>query len=258
MTESAREIRRNILMISQKGGDGNLQSCFSSVDIINYVFREFNVGATRVHESKNFFVLSKGQSNLTLLTVLAYYGYINIEELDTFCQFGSKYSMQSDRTKVSNIIFSAGSLGHGICQAVGLAYGLKLKKSKQKLICLVGDGELNEGTVWEALLFASSECLNNFIVVVDDNKSITEMIDLKDIKSKFSSFGFDVYKCDGNNEVSISSCFKKITYDKPSVIIANTRRGYGSETLENDKSWFHRAPTQYELDFLLKEVESHA
>lgn len=258
MTDSAREIRKEILRISACGRDGNLQSCFSSVDIIDYLFKKCNVGMQRINESCNLFVLSKGQSNLALLTTLGYYGFLNSDELYSFCRFDAKYSMQSDRTKVPEIIFSAGSLGHGICQAVGLAYGLKLNNKKQTVFCLVGDGELNEGTVWEALLFAASENLNNFVLLIDDNDSISEMINIKDLNTKIQAFNFDVFECNGNDFSCIDQCFNQLTYNRPSAIVAKTKRGFGSYTLENNRAWFHKFPSSEELSVLLKEIDQYA
>ncbi|MDY4609127.1 MAG: 1-deoxy-D-xylulose-5-phosphate synthase N-terminal domain-containing protein [Sphaerochaetaceae bacterium] len=255
MTESAKRMRKRILEVSSMGHDGNLQSCFSAVEILRVLYDCFFVGASVVGEEKNFFVLSKGQANLALLVLLAEQGYFPDVELDTFGRFGSKFSMQSDRLKVPGITVSAGSLGHGICQAVGLAWGLRLQGATQHVYCLVGDGELNEGTVWESLIFAASEKLTNFTLVVDDNASIGSMIGLDDFKKKFEAFGCRAYSVDGHDESALTYCLSVAVYDKPVVIIAKTVRGYGCPTLMGDKSWFHRAPSVDELEILKHEVD---
>lgn len=255
MTKTAKRIRKRILEISSMGHDGNLQSCFSATDILNVLYGSFHVGATTVGTNDNFFVLSKGQANLALLVILADHGYLSDAELNTFGQFGSRFSMQSDRLKVPGITVSAGSLGHGICQAIGLAWGLRLQGSPQHVYCLVGDGELNEGTVWEAMIFASSEKLTNFTLIVDDNASIGDLIRLDNLESKFESFGFRPYSVDGHDESALTCCFSSAVHDRPVAIIAKTVRGYGCPTLMSDKSWFHRAPSVDELETLKHEVE---
>lgn len=256
MEKISRDIRKKLLEISSIGKDGNLQSCFSSVEILWTLYDKIlNFNKDNIGFSHDRFVLSKGQSNLALMTVLAFKGFIWLDELTSFNQIDSRIAMQADRTKFGGLIEnSAGSLGHGFPMAVGMAWASKIKKDDERVFVLAGDGEMNEGTMWEAMLFASSEKLNNLTLIVDDNESIRRMIDFGDFIQKFKSFGFDVEVVDGHSISELETALS-IIIDRPRVIIAKTHRGFGSNTLMNDRSWFHRYPKDDELEVLLKEVD---
>lgn len=258
MTEKARLIRKTLLNISNKGGDGNLQSCFSSVEILSVLFSKVLnfTPSNKKNVNRDEFFLSKGQSSLALLVVMAFNGFLNIRELESFCKLDSRISMQIDCTKFDFIENSAGSLGHGFPMSVGAAWAKKIMNAQGRVFCLAGDGEMNEGTMWEAAMFAASEKLNNLVLIIDDNKSIGKMINIESLEQKLCSFGFFVKKVDGHNE---NELYKAFTYksDIPSAIIAETKRGYGSMTLESQRSWFHRSPDNNELLRLLKEVEEY-
>lgn len=258
MNDILREMRNTMLQISALGHDGNLQSCFSSLEILwtlyNCVLPTTKEGLADVN--RNRFVLSKGQSNLALMTVLAKKGCLQKEELESFCKFESRISMQADRTKFDAIIeTSAGSLGHGFPIAAGMAWGKKIQGTAGRVYCLAGDGEMNEGTMWEAALFAASEKLNNLVLIVDDNHSINRMLDIGDLKAKLEQFGFETVKVDGHDIVALEEAFRRVT-DKPYAILAQTKRGWGCKTLMEDRSWFHRYPKGEELEMLCKEVEA--
>lgn len=257
MEKIMKEMRKTMLMVSAKGKDGNLQSCFSSLEILWSIYDRFipSFGSSEWTEDRNRFILSKGQSNLAYMVVLAKKGFINKAELDSFCRFNSRISMQADRTKFDSFVeTSAGSLGHGFPIAVGMAWAKKIKGNQGRVFCLAGDGEMNEGTMWEAALFASSEKLNNLTLVVDYNHSINRMINMGDIGNKLSSFGFEVVHANGHDLESLNIALSMQT-DKPVAVIAETTRGWGCKTMMEDRSWFHRYPRESELDLLLKEVD---
>ena len=256
MDKICRNIRKTMLEISHIGKDGNLQSCFSSVEILWTLYNDLlDVDKRNFNSAHDRFVLSKGQSNLALMTVLTYKGFISFNELKTFCKFDSRIAMQADRTKFDGLIEnSAGSLGHGLPIAVGIAWAAKIKNSGERVFVLVGDGELNEGTMWEAMIFASSEKLDNLTVIVDDNSSIRRLIDIGDINAKLTAFGFEVVIVDGHETDELKRAFVTSS-DKPKVVVAKTVRGYGSKTLMTDRSWFHRYPDENELKNLQKEVD---
>ena len=257
MEKELKEMRKTMLKTSAIGKDGNLQSCFSSLEIIWTLYTYFMPSSQEEWASKdrNRFVLSKGQSNLALMTVLAKRGFISNDELSTFCQFDSRISMQADRTKFDPFVeTSAGSLGHGLPMAVGLAWGKRIKNEYGRIFCLAGDGEMNEGTMWEALMFAASEKLNNIVLIIDNNHSIQKMIDIGDFTQKIVSFGWDCCSVDGHNINELKEALCKQT-SKPLAILATTIRGWGSKTLMDDRSWFHRYPKQNELNSLLAEVD---
>ncbi|WP_031492423.1 thiamine pyrophosphate-dependent enzyme [Succinivibrio dextrinosolvens] len=254
MLEQLKKMRKLLLKISSIGKDGNLQSCFSSLEILWTLYDKFiPLNASVLNGNK--FVLSKGQSNLALLVVLSEKNIIEQSELLSFCKFDSRISMQADRTKFNGEIeVSAGSLGHGLPIAVGLAWAKKIKGENGKIFCLVGDGELNEGTIWESLLFASSEKLNNLVVIVDNNHSVGRMIDFGNIEDKLNAFGMHCINVNGHDVNALFSAFDT-NCDKPVAVIAETQRGWGSKTLMEDRSWFHRFPTSDELISLYDEVD---
>lgn len=257
MEQVLREMRKTMLRVSATGKDGNLQSCFSSLEILWSLYDSFIPVSHEEFsdEDRNRFVLSKGQSNLALMVVLAEKGLIDEEELYSFCQFGSRISMQADRTKFEPFIeTSAGSLGHGFPMAVGMAWANRIKGVGDRVFCLAGDGEMNEGTMWEAALFASSEKLNNLTLIIDYNHSIERMINMGDLDEKLKSFGFEVKKVNGHDLKQLKDALAFQTV-KPVAILAETVRGWGSKTLINDRSWFHRYPKDDELEMLLEEVD---
>lgn len=253
-----RELRKRMLRISALGKDGNLQSCFSSLEVLWALYDGFLPVSINGMESmdRNRFVLSKGQANLALMVVLAEKGLINYTELESFCKFGSRIAMQADRTKFDSFVeISAGSLGHGFPMAVGMAWAKKIKGNQGRVFCLTGDAEMNEGTMWEAALFASSEALNNLVVIIDNNHSVYSMIEMGDLARKLESFGFYVCSVNGHNVFELKECFQQKT-TRPFAVLAETIRGWGSKSMMNDRSWFHRYPRGDELEMLIKEVDA--
>lgn len=256
MSKMTTALRKELLRTSSVGHDGNLQSGFSSMEILWTLYdRVLHVTPITVQDpERDRFVLSKGQSTEALLTVLAQKGFIPREELQTFCQYDSRIAMQADRTKLP-VEISAGSLGHGLPMAVGMAWAGKIRGSHTRVFALVGDGEMNEGTMWEAMIFAASENLGNLTVIVDDNDSIGRMVDMGDLSAKLRAFGFETCTVDGHDEAALEQALK-VSHEKPLAVIARTVRGYGSKTLMEDRSWFHRYPKDGELEMLLAEVDA--
>ena len=256
-TESAKRLRKSILRMSYAGQDANLQSIFSSVEILRVLYdRILNFSPeTMTSPDRDRFVLSKGQSTMGLLALLAEKGFFPEEELMTACRYDSRISMQADRTKLPFVEISAGSLGHGFPIAVGMAWGNQISGCRGRVYALVGDGEMNEGTMWEAALFAASQRLDNLTLIIDDNDSIGSMLDMGDLTEKMRAFGFCVTIANGHDEEDLERAIKINHTGCPLAVIAKTVRGYGSATLLRDKTWFHRAPTKEELSQLLQEVE---
>lgn len=242
--------------------DGNLQSIFSSLEIIWVLYdRVLNWSKEKcLDDNRDIFILSKGQATLALYTILADKGLFEKKDLESFCKFNSKFSMQADYTKfMGGIELSAGSLGHGFPMAVGVALAAKIKKRCSQIYVLAGDGEMNEGTMWEACLLAADKELDNLCLIIDDNDSIGKMVRLNSLAEKLRVFGFEVYDVDGHDVNALEEVLllKNMSL-KPRAIIAHTIRGYGSKSLMEDNSWFHRAPNEEELAHLLKEVENFA
>ncbi len=249
-----------MLRMACAGGDANLQSCFSAVEILRVLYdRVLEVTpATVAAPERDRFVLSKGQATMALLALLAEKGFLPEEELLTPCGYASRISMQADRTKLPCVEISAGSLGHGFPMAVGMAWGNKILRRAGKVYALAGDGEMNEGTMWEAALFAASEKLDNLTLIIDDNRSIQRLIHMGELAEKLRAFGFRTVAADGHDEDALEQALATAHPGLPLAVLARTRRGYGSTTLMEDPSWFHRAPTEEELSLLLAEVEHFA
>lgn len=262
MTSEIKKIRLRVLEVSHNGHDGNLQSCFSSIEILYALYHGVMNWSPEIAASseRDYFILSKGQSSLALSAVLEEKGLFRENELNDFCKFGSRFSMQLDRTKFpeGGIENSAGSLGHGFPMAVGLANAMKIKGGKNRVYVLAGDGEMNEGTMWEACAFAGAHKLDNLTLIIDDNNSIGRMLDLSPLKSKLEAFGFSISDVYGHNVEQLKNVLNecKNTVGIPQAVIAHTVRGYGSKTLMNDNSWFHKSPNDKELETLKKEVET--
>ena len=262
MIDELKQLRLRILEVSHLGCDGNLQSCFSSAEILYALYHGVMNWSPETAKSpeRDFFILSKGQSSLALSAILEERGLFSADEVDTFCRFGSRFSMQLDRTKFpeGGIENSAGSLGHGFPMAVGLAAACRIKGAGNRVYVLAGDGEMNEGTMWEACAFAGAHKLDNITLVIDDNDSIGRMLDLSPMREKLEAFGFTVFETDGHDVEVLTDVLdgcRDVT-GRPQAVIAHTVRGYGSGILMGDNSWFHRSPGQEELELLKKEVEA--
>lgn len=256
MSKETCDLRKTLLRMSNLGRDGNLQSCFSALEILWVLYdRILRISPeTCDHPERDRFVLSKGQATAAMLAVLAKKGFLPEAELESFCRYDSRIAMQADRTKLPGVENSAGSLGHGLPIAAGMAWAAAIRNSPARVYALAGDGEMNEGTMWEAALFASSEKLSGLTVIIDDNGSAGQMIDMGRLDEKLRAFGFDAVTVDGHDEDALTRAFRT-PHEKPLAVIAKTVRGYGCRTLMDDRSWFHRWPGDGELPGLLKEVD---
>ena len=182
-----------ILKLAKKGGEGHVPSALSILDIVNTLYKKF---ITKKKLDK--FVLSKGHGSLALYVVLEKYKIT--KNLESFCSFKSNLGGHPDKNKIKGVESSTGSLGHGFPFASGMALAKKIKNEKGKVLCLIGDGECNEGTIWETCMLASHHKLNNLICIIDKNKSTDRALIIDDLKKKFSSFGWDTYIITGHNE----------------------------------------------------------
>ena len=262
MNSISKKLRKDALFLSHKCKDGNLQSVFSCLDILWVLYDKIMnwSPATAKDENRDFFIISKGQATLALYPVLIEKGYFSMDEIASeIGQFNSRYCIQTDLTKFDGgIENNAGSLGHGLPFATGIAVANKIKKSPSEVYVLCGDGEFCEGTMWESCIFASAKKLDNLCVIIDDNNSVGAMVDLDNMEQKLSAFGFDVVSVDGHNMDALEEIFKKLKTlknGKPKAVIAKTVRGYGSPTMIANDIWFHKAPNEQELELLKKEVE---
>lgn len=263
MQEISKKLRKQALYLSHKCQDGNLQSVFSCLEIVWTLYdKTMNWSTEKANdEDRDFFIISKGQATLALYPVLIEKEMFTMKEIAAeIGMFNSRYSIQTDLTKFQGgIENSAGSLGHGLPFAVGIANANKIKKSPSQVYVLCGDGEFCEGTMWESCIFAGAKQLDNLYLIIDDNSSVEAMVSLGDMNQKLMAFGFETRDVDGHNMFELEKVFtelKELKNGKPKAIIAHTVRGYGSKTMTDYDIWFHKAPNEEELELLTREVEA--
>lgn len=256
MIDACKSIRKDILKISECSGHGHIPTCFSVVELLYAVYTSMKHKPQNPHwEERDIFILSKGHAALAHYCVLAHFGYFPIEKVYSFGAFGSDFGCHADRLKIPGIEVSTGSLGHGIGLAVGLALAFKIKKNTRKVFTIVGDGESNEGTVWEALLVADNLKLDNLTVIYDNNMSHARGLQITNPVKKFEAFGCHTIEVDGHNVEDLKAA---LLFEAKAVkgIIANTVKGYGCRELsDNHYAWHRRSPSEEELSCLLEEIE---
>lgn len=262
MLKISKNLRKQALYLSHQCKDGNLQSVFSCLDIVWTLYDKIMNWNTKnpQDDNRDFFIISKGQATLALYPVLIEKGYFEMDEVASeIGDFNSRYCIQTDLTKFEGgIENNAGSLGHGLPFATGIANANKIKKSPSEVYVLCGDGEFCEGTMWESCIFASAKKLDNLTVIIDDNDSVGAMVDMGDMKAKLEAFNFDVEVVNGHDMAALETVFKNLRKKKngkPKAVIAKTVRGYGSKTMIENDIWFHKAPNKEELELLTKEID---
>ena len=260
MKEKLKELRKRCLRLSYICQDGNLQSAFSCMEIVWSLYDGVMNWSPEhaLDKNRDYFIISKGQATLALYAVLIEKGMFDEVDFKDMGSLHSRYCIQTDPTKFpeGGVENAAGSLGHGLPFATGLAMSAKIKKKPSMVYVLTGDGEFCEGTMWESCLFAAGKNLDNLCVIIDDNHSVGAMINMDNMKLKLESFGFDVFEIDGHDENDLKEKFSKFVKNgKPTPVIALTVRGYGSKTLTDKDVWFHKAPNTEELAMLCKEVD---
>lgn len=256
MDRISKEIRANILQISYKSGHGHIPTCFSIIEMLRAVYETMRHNPTQPDwTERDIFILSKGHAALGLYSTLAYYGYFPISDVFSFGAFESNFGCHADRFKVPGVELSTGSLGHGIGVAAGMALGFKLSGSSRKVFVLIGDGESNEGTVWEAAMVAANLCLDNLTVLFDNNCSQSRCLPIARPEEKFSSFGFKVLAVAGHDLSAIKGALRSPADGAPRVIVAHTVKGKGCPSLVRDVfAWHRRSPNRNELEILLGEL----
>ena len=256
MIPICKEIRTDILKISRLSGHGHIPTCFSVVEILLAIYNSIKHDPNNpLWEDRDIFMLSKGHAALAHYCVLARSGYFDVSEINSFGTFMSYFGGHADRLKVSGVEVSSGSLGHGIGIAVGVALGLKIKRSGRKVLTIIGDGESNEGTVWEAIMVAANLKLDNLTIIYDNNMSHSRGLQIHNPAERFKVFGCDTSVIDGHD---IDSLEKEIIKQASNVrvIVANTTKGKGCETLiENPYEWHGKSPNDSEFETLMRELD---
>ncbi|MCK5579954.1 MAG: transketolase [Candidatus Omnitrophica bacterium] len=262
--EKALMMRREILETLNIAGSGHPGGSLSAVEIFIALY-----GYTMNHkaddpkwEERDRLIVSKGHCSPVTYVALANFGYIPKEELKTFRKFGSRLQGHV-HVKVPGVEFNTGSLGHGLSVANGIALGAKMLKKDFKAYCLMGDGEIQEGSVWEAAMTSAHFKLDNVCAIVDYNKvqengPVSEIMGLEPLSSKWSSFGWHVIEVDGHDLHELMSAFDEFdsTEGKPTVIIANTVKGKGISFMEGQHSWHGKAPNDEKLKDALAELDA--
>lgn len=246
------ELRRRILKMAADSGEGHVPSAFSVLEVVREAFRFFEFGP-----GKDDFILSKGHASLALFVVLAEIDLVSESDLAAFCSFDARLGGHPDATKVPLVPTSTGSLGHGLPFGVGLAAAkVATATNPGNVVVLIGDGESNEGTTWEAALLAAKYGLPNLICILDNNQSVARAVGIDPIREKWSSFGWQTFTVDGHDQGQISHAFQDCMQSNvgPKMIIANTVKGKGVPRMENNPAWHHTKIEQEMLESLLLEV----
>jgi len=258
--ELARKVRIHAVKMVNKGGSSHIGSVLSIVDILAVLYGR--VMQYRSNEPKwvnrDRFILSKGHAGAGVYAVLAECGFFNIAELDKHYQDGSIFSGHVSHKGVPGVELSTGSLGHGLPVASGMALAAKIDKKSHKIFVVMSDGELDEGSNWEAFMFASHHELNNLTAIIDRNKlqsmkTTEETLSLEPLRDKLIAFGWNVIEVDGHNHDELFSAIDSDT-KKPKVIIANTIKGKGVSFMENEIAWHYRTPSGELFDQAMKEL----
>lgn len=259
----AKVLREDILKMLAEAGSGHTGGSLSSADIVACLyFWEMSIDPNNPHdENRDRFVLSKGHAAPVLYAALAEKGFFPREKLKTLRRLGSPLQGHPDMRKLPGVEASTGSLGQGISWAVGMALAGKIDKKDYRVYSLLGDGELQEGMVWEAFMAAAHYKLDNLTAFVDHNRlqidgKITEVMSPEPVADKFRAFGWEVIIIDGHNVEEIMRALNKAREIKgrPTVIIAETVKGKGVSFMENRAEWHGTAPKKDDLEKALAEL----
>ena len=260
----AKKIRRGIIEEVYKAQSGHPGGSLSVADILTVLyFDELNVDEKNPKwEDRDRLVLSKGHCSPALYSCLANRGFFDVEKLTTFRNIESKLQGHPDMTKVPGVDMTTGSLGQGLSAANGMAIAGKMDNKNYRVYCILGDGEIEEGQIWEAAMASSKYKLDNLCVIVDNNNlqidgTIDKVMSPYPIDEKFKSFGFQIINIDGNDIEEIKKAFEvaKNVKEKPVCIIAKTTKGKGVSFMENKAEWHGKAPNEEQYKQAMKELE---
>ncbi len=268
MKKITNKIRADVLKMIHNAKSGHPGGALSSVDILTVLYKKVLNVPKEWDKSPNFkerdrFILSKGHASTALYATLSYFGFFPEKLLMGFRMLGSKLQGHpSSRTKLPGIEVSTGSLGQGLSIGVGIALALRLDNIKSKVFVLMGDGEMQEGSVWESLMNANAKKLDNLVVIIDKNNlqidgKVQDVKTLEPLDKKLEAFGYKVYSIDGHNYDEIEKTLTEAKKsDKLCAIIANTIKGKGVSFMENNAGWHGKAPKDEELKLALEELNA--
>ena len=265
LAKIACNVRMGIIEGTFNAKSGHPGGSLSIADILTYLyFREMNVDAAApVKEDRDRFVLSKGHAAPALYAVMAQKGYFPVEELKSLRKVGSRLQGHPSMNYLPGVDISTGSLGQGISAACGMALGAKLKGDAFRVYTILGDGEIGEGQVWEAAMYAAAKKLDNLVAFVDNNNlqidgTVEEVNSPYPIPEKFAAFGWNVVEIDAHNFDEIEAALEnaKATKGKPTAIIAKSVKGKGVSFMENQVSWHGAAPNAEQYETALAELKA--
>ena len=264
LMKTANEVRKGIVTAVHSAKAGHPGGSLSAADIFTYLyFEEMNIDPKEPKKAdRDRFVLSKGHTAPGLYSALAHRGYFPVEDLKTLRHTGSYLQGHPDMKHIPGVDMSSGSLGQGISAAVGMALAAKLSNEDYRVYTLLGDGEIQEGQVWEASMLAGSRKLDNLVVIVDNNNlqidgTIEEVNSPYPIDKKFEAFNFHVITINGNDMDEIAAALKEARKTKgmPTAIIAKTTEGKGVSFMENAVGWHGKAPNDEEYKIAMEDLE---
>lgn len=265
LRRQANAIRRRDVRMIYEADMGHIGGDLSAIDILTTLY--FDVLKTTPGDpddpNRDRFIMSKGHCSGAFYTTLAYAGFFPVEELDTYMKPLSRLNGHPDRTKVPGVETNTGPLGHGLPVAVGAAIGGKLDKAAWRVFVLTGDGELQEGSNWEAAMTAAHRGLDNLTLIIDRNRlqqgdATANTARLDPLADKWRAFGWAVEEVDGHDFDALLDVFSRLPLDvgKPTCIIAHTHKGKGVSFMEDQVGWHHRVPSKHELAQALAELEA--
>ena len=262
--EFARRVRIDVAKINCRTRDSHIGGGYSAVDIMSVLYTKIlHISRENlVDPDRNIFILSKGHIATTMFTVLAHAGLIPYEDLDKHLVNGEDYAGHVRKYTVPGVEMSAGSLGHGSCVGRGMAYAKRIQRYKGNVYVLMGDGECNEGSVWESVMFASRFQLSNLVLIVDRNHfqaygSDEAVLNMGNLEEKFKSFGCRTVTIDGHDYKRIQDELEHGRNEfpgPPTVIIADTVKGKGISFMENRLEWHFKSPSEEQLKIILEEL----
>lgn len=262
--ELAKRIRLHALRMTSRGGSSHIGAVLSMADVLGVLYGgELKVDPKNpTWADRDRFVLSKGHAGAGVYAALAERGFFEIERLETHYQDGSKLSGHVTHLEMPGVELSTGSLGHGLGVGAGMALGAKLDGRKNRVVVLLSDGEMDEGSNWEPILFAGHHKLSNLIAVIDYNKiqslaPVSETLELEPFADKWRAFGWAVYECNGHEHDAIRAQFRAMESEtqKPKVLIAHTTKGKGVSFMENTVLWHYRTARGEEFDRAVVELQ---
>lgn len=255
------EIKKMIIRMTYKAQVSHVGAALSVVDILYLLYFDVtDINSDNIEDkNRDVIILSKGHASAALYSVLYYKGLISKNYIENYAINGGELPCHIDKNKSPFFEVSTGSLGHGPSVAVGMALAKKMDKLEGRVYVICGDGECNEGSVWEAIMFAGTHRLNNLTLIIDYNKlqafgKTNEVIDQSNIKARFEDFNFDTLEIDGHNLTELSKALRHKS-DRPVCIIANTIKGKGVSFMEDKLEWHYKSPNEEQMLISIKELE---